>query len=464
MSVVPEHIFREYDIRGLVGKEVNTETAKLIGQAYGTLIQPISGKEIMVGSDNRPSSEGLKRSFIKGLIQTGCNVTDIGLCTTPMLYFAVYSKDFDGGISITGSHNPSEYNGFKLTSKKAEPIYGMEIQDMLELIQKGQFRKGKGSVKNAQILDDYLEMLLSKIKLDKKMKVVIDCGNGAAAVCAVQFFEKLGCDVVPLYCVSDGTFPNHLPDPTKEEYTAELAKKVKETHADLGIGFDGDADRLGVVDEKGNLIYGDRLMLLFVKEILEKHPHSKILFEVKCSQTLYDTIDNLGGHPIFWKTGHSLIKSKMKQEKAIFAGEMSGHMFFADDFYGYDDAFYAAGRLLMILSKTDKKLSELLDAFPKHFSSKEYRVDCPDKIKFIVVDQIADFFNRIYPNSVTVDGIRIQFEDGWGLVRASNTQPKLILRFEAFTQEGLDRIIKIVTKKLKEFDKVDLGELGKVVK
>jgi len=205
-------------------------------------------------------------------------------------------------------------------------------------------------------------------------------------------------------------------------------------------------------------------MLLFVKEILEKHPHSKILFEVKCSQTLYDTIDNLGGHPIFWKTGHSLIKSKMKQEKAIFAGEMSGHMFFADDFYGYDDAFYAAGRLLMILSKTDKKLSELLNVFPKHFSSKEYRVDCPDKIKFIVVDQIADFFSRIYPNSVTVDGIRIQFEDGWGLVRASNTQPKLILRFEAFTQEGLDRIRKIVVKKLKEFDKINLGELGKVVK
>lgn len=460
---VEKNIFREYDIRGIVGKELNEETAELIGKAYGTIITRISGNKIVVSCDNRLSSESLKKSFIKGLIQTGCAVTDIGLCTTPMLYFAVYKYNFDGGVSVTGSHNPANYNGFKLTGRRTAPIYGMEIQDMQEIIEKGAFKRGHGSLREANIFEDYLRMLCSKIKFSKKLKVVVDCGNGTASIVAVSFLRKLGCEVIPLYCNSDGSFPNHLPDPTKEEFMKDLMEKVREEKADLGIGFDGDADRLGVVDDTGKLLYGDQLMMLFIKDILAKTPNAKILFEVKCSQALYDEIVNFGGRPIFWKTGHSLIKAKLKQEKAVFAGEMSGHMFFADDFFGYDDALYAAGRLLALLSKKDKKISELLETMPKYYSSPEYRADCPDSLKFDVVNKVSDYFIRLYPDSITIDGIRVQFKDGWGLVRASNTQPKIILRFESPTQEGLSNIKRIILNKLKEFEEVDLGELEKEV-
>jgi len=257
-------IFREYDIRGIVGKELNAETAELIGKAYGTIITKISGNKIVVSCDNRLSSKSLENSFIKGLIQTGCSVTDIGLCTTPMLYFAVYKYNFDGGVSVTGSHNPADYNGFKLTSRKTEPVYGMAIQDMQEIIEKGAFKKGHGSLREANIFEDYLKMLCSKIRLSKKLKVVVDCGNGTASIVAVSFLRKLGCEVIPLYCSSDGNFPNHLPDPTKSESMMDLMEKVREEKADLGIGFDGDADRLGVVDDKGGLLYGDQLMMLFI--------------------------------------------------------------------------------------------------------------------------------------------------------------------------------------------------------
>ena len=463
MADLNPDMFREYDIRGTAGKDLTTEAAELIGKAFGTIIQPISGKKVVVGADNRLSSPELKKALIRGLVQTGCEVTDIGTSSTPMLYFAVCNYEFDGGINVTGSHLSKEYNGFKFTAKKAEPIYGMEIDDMHEMIEKEKFHKGRGSIKNLDILSAYLEMLAEKIQLNKnrKLKVVIDCMNGTASIMANKYLQDLGCEVTPIACVSDGSYPDRQPDPTKPEYLQKLIAEVKRQNADLGIAFDGDADRAGIVDNKGTVIWGDELMVVFVREILEKHPQSKILFEVKCSQALYDEIESLGGKPIFWKTGHSLIKAKMKQEKAIFAGEMSGHIFFADEFYGYDDAMYAAGRLLRILSNSDQSLSEMVSSVSgKYSTSPEYRVGCADNIKFVIVEQIIEHFLKFYPHSITVDGIRISFPDGWALVRASNTSPKLILRFESYTPEGLERIKRIVLKKLKTFPKVDLGELA----
>lgn len=456
LELNPE-IFREYDIRGVVDKDLTEEVMEFIGKAYGTLIAKKGSETVVCGHDNRESSERLQRALINGLVSAGCNVIDIGLSSSPMMYYAVHKLNAAAGMNVTGSHNPKEFNGVKITREKALPVYGEEIQKIRDIIEKGQFKLGKGKVEKGKILQDYFKMLREKISLKKKVKVVVDCGNGTAGIIAPKIFKDWGCEVVELYCELDGSFPNHLPDPVKPEFLQDLIKKVKEEKADLGIGLDGDVDRIGVVDSEGNIIWGDTLMILFAMEILQKNPGAKILFEVKCSQALYEEIEKNGGKPIIWKTGHSLIKAKMREENALLAGEMSGHMFFADEYFGFDDAVYAAGRLLRILSESEKSIKELLENIPKYFSTPEIRLDCSDTEKERIVNEVKEYFLEKYPDSVTVDGIRIIMPNGWALVRKSNTQPKIIVRFEAKTEERLEEIKKEVMEKLAEYPAVKLN-------
>jgi phosphomannomutase / phosphoglucomutase len=462
MQLNPE-MFREYDIRGLVEKELDREKMVLLGKAFGTMVRRKQRKSVAVGCDNRASSEEFKQGFIEGLKDSGCEVTDIGLSTSPLLYYAVVKGNFDAGANITASHNPKEFNGLKLTWENAKPFFGEEIMQLHSLAEKGDFEKGIGKACEKSFLQDYKKMLLEKISLSKKLKVVVDCGNGTAGIVASEILKKWGCEVIELYCELDSNFPNHLPDPVKEKYMKDLIARVREEKADLGIGIDGDGDRIGIVDEQGKMIFGDKLMVLFAREVLEKNPGSKILFEVKCSQALYDEIVRLGGKPIIWKTGHSLIKSKMREENALLAGEMSGHIFFRDEFFGFDDAMYAAGRLLRILSGREKKIGELLEGLPEYYSTPEIRVECRDSEKAGVVEKAKEHFLKKHPDSITVDGIRIIFEDGWALVRQSNTQPKIILRFEAKSKQGLEQIKKEVVEKLLEFKSLDKKELEEII-
>lgn len=447
------HIFKEYDIRGIVGKDIDESIFNLIGKAFGTYLQNSKRKKVVVGCDNRISSKALKSAFISGLVSTGCEATDVGLATSPMTYFAACNYDFDASASITASHNPKEYNGVKFTFEDAKAVYGEMIQELRRIIESNKFAKGTGTVHKKEILDDYLDMLKSKIKLAKKIPVILDCGNGTAGIFVRKLFTDLGCEADVLFEEPDGNFPNHLPDPTKPEFLTELIERCKKEKK-VGIAFDGDVDRVGMVSEQGEIIWGDKLMILFSREILSKNPHAKILFEVKCSLALYEEILKHGGRPIVSKTGHSLMKAKLREENALLAGEMSGHMFFADEYYGYDDAVYAALRVLRILAAKNKSISELLSDAPKYFSTPEIRVDCPDEQKFKVVESIKQTLLKKYPNSITVDGIRVVYPDGWALVRASNTQPKIILRFEAKTAQRLEEIKAEIVQEIKKFPKV----------
>lgn len=441
-------IFREYDIRGLADKDLNPKNVELIGKAYGTYLQGKNIKKVVVGRDNRATSEEYQNAITKGLLSTGCDVIDIGLVISPIFYYATVKLEIDGGVMITASHNPKEYNGFKLAYGSGSTIYGEEIQKIYRLIEKGDFARDKGGqVTKKDIVGDYYKMLKEKIDLPKKLKVVIDCGNGTASLFATKALESWGCEVVELYCKSDSNFPNHQPDPVKIEYVQDLIKKVKEEKADLGIGFDGDGDRIGVVDEKGEIIWGDQMMVLFFKEVLEKYPGMDCIIEVKCSQALVDMVKKFGGNPIFYKTGHSLIKAKMKELGTKFTGEMSGHIFFADDHYGYDDAIYAAGRLLRIIAQSGQTMSELLADVPKYYSTPEVRVPTSDEDKFDVVGKAVKYFKENYEVE-DIDGARVFFPDGWGLIRASNTQPALVVRAEAKTPEQLEEYKNILEKQL----------------
>ena len=444
---IPKHIFREYDIRGLVDKDLSEEIIEKIGQAYGSIIQG----DVVIGRDVRESSEKYSKALIKGIMSTGCNVIDIGVSTTPLLYFSIHHYEQAGGVMITGSHNPIEFNGLKLC-KKLLSIHGEGIQEIRKIVEQQDFKKGEGELEEKNPLAHYYDYVKSKIKLNKKLKVVIDSGNGTAGPVAIKLLEDLGCEVIPLYCEPDGTFPNHLPDPTVEKFVQDLINKVKEEKADVGIGYDGDADRIGVVDEKGNMIWGDRLLMIYSKEILQRKPESKIIFDVKCSHLLGECIKKHSGIPIMWKTGHSLIKAKMQEENAELAGEMSGHIFFKDRFLGFDDAIYSSCRLLEILSNTEKKASQLLENVPKTYYTPEIRVDCPEDKKFLIPEELKKELGNEF-NIYDIDGARIQFGDGWGLVRASNTQPILVLRFEAQTPERLEEIKKFVEEKVEEAKK-----------
>ncbi len=445
MQINPQ-IFREYDIRGIVGKDLTPEIVKILGKGFGTYIRKAGYKSLIVGRDGRISSESFKDSLIEGLISTGCDVIDIGICPTPVYYFSIFHFDKDGGMMVTGSHNPPEFNGFKVSVGKST-IFGQEIQNLRRLIEKGEFEKGEGKIKKEEIIRHYQDFIKKDIKLDKKLKVVIDAGNGTAGVVAAPLLRDLGCEVEELYCNIDGNFPNHFPDPTIPENLRDLIERVKKIGADLGIGYDGDGDRIGVVDDQGNIIWGDQLMIIFSREILKNQKGATFIAEVKCSQNLFEDIEKHGGRAIMWKTGHSLIKEKIKEEKAVLGAEMSGHVFFADRYFGYDDAIYSSCRLVELLSKTEKKLSQILEDVPKTFITPEIRIDCPDEIKFKVVEMVRDDLKKDYP-IIDVDGVRVKFDDGWGLVRASNTQPVLVLRFESLTEKRLKEIKKLIEDKV----------------
>jgi len=446
-------IFREYDIRGIVENDLTPDVVEKIGRAYATLARERGVKRITVGRDGRLTSPALRDQLIAGLTGTGVNVVDLGLCATPLLYFSLFHCDVDGGIMITGSHNAAEYNGFKMCVGK-EALYGANIQRIREIFENEQFATGRGMVIEQPIIPEYLSFLkeqFSSVRADG-LRVVIDCGNGAASLVAKDALEQLGCQVTGLYCELDGHFPNHHPDPTVVENLTDLIGKVSEIKAHVGIGYDGDADRIGVIDDQGGILWGDRLLLLFARDVLEKHPGGTVISEVKASQVFYDDIPKRGGRAIMWKTGHSLIKAKMKEEKALLAGEMSGHVFFADRYYGYDDAIYASCRLIEILVNQQKPLSSLLSDVPEMVVTPEIRVDCSDDQKFQLVAAVTQRLQEVAATQdlstvdlpirelITIDGIRVRFDNGWGLIRASNTQPALVLRFEASSQVHLSRI------------------------
>ncbi len=439
-------IFREYDLRGVVGRDLTEEVVNTLGKGYGTYMAEMGKKELVVGRDGRLSSLGFRDALVEGIISTGGNVTDLGVCPTPLFYFSLFKLEKEGGMMITASHNPPEFNGFKICVGK-DTIYGEEIQRFKDFVEKGNFRKGKGRCSSYEIIEPYQDWVKGDIKLTRRMKVAIDPGNGTVGAVAPKLLRDLGCEVVELYCDLDGNFPNHQPDPTVPENLKDLISQVKATGADVGIGYDGDGDRIGVVDRQGEIIWGDQLMIIFSRELLKESRGASIISEVKASQNLYNDIEKHGGRAIMWKTGHSLIKDKMKEVGAKLAGEMSGHIFFADRYFGYDDAIYTSCRLLEILSRTGKEVGELLSDVPQVFNTPEIRVDCPEERKFKVVEKLKAYFREKY-EVIDVDGVRVLFGDGWGLVRASNTQAMLVLRFEANTPERLQEIRAIVENKL----------------
>ena len=446
MQINPQ-IFREYDIRGVVDKDLTTDVIRRLGQGFGTHMAKLGLKKLAVGRDGRLSSKAFSEALIQGLMSTGCDVVDLGICPTPVYYFSLFHLNKEGGMTVTGSHNPPEFNGLKVSVGKTT-IFGEEIQNLRRLIEKGEFASGKGNLTEIEIIRPYQKYIRDNIRLNKKIKVVIDAGNGTAGVVAGPLLKDLGCEVEELYCEIDGRFPNHFPDPTVPKNLEDLIHRVKKSRADIGIGYDGDGDRIGVVDDMGNILWGDQLMILFSREILKERKGATFIAEVKCSQNLFNDIEKHGGRAIMWKAGHSLIEEKMREEKGVLGGEMSGHIFFADRYFGYDDAIYASCRLVELLSKTDQKLSQLLKDVPKTFITPEIRVDCPDEIKFKIVERVKDDLRKDYP-IIDVDGVRVKFDDGWGLVRASNTQPALVLRFEAITQDRLLEIKDLVEKKVK---------------
>ena len=426
-------IFRQYDVRGVWEKDLTPETVELLGRGFAAYLLKAVNKEkakVSIGWDARLHSPAIRDSLAKGLTESGVDVIDLGLCPTPLQYYSLHTLPVDGGIMITGSHNPPEFNGFKMSVGKGT-IFGDAIQEIRGIIDAHDFRTGSGAVEDYPIINDYINYVKGRFGSLSGVKVVVDAGNGTGGVVAPQIMRALGADVVELYCEPDGNFPNHHPDPTLEESLVDLIAKVKEEKAHAGIGYDGDADRIGVVDEEGNVIWGDSLMIIFSRDILKDNPGAKIIGEVKCSQTLYDDIAAHGGTPIMWKTGHSLIKEKMKQEEALLAGEMSGHIFFKHRYFGYDDAVYASLRLMEIIKKAGEPYGTkaLLKDVPAVVATPEIRFDCPDEIKFKIVEKAQNAFNEF--ESITIDGIRIKFDDGWALIRASNTQPVLVLRFEA---------------------------------
>ncbi len=439
-------IYRAYDIRGVYNQDLTVEVAEYIGKAYATYID---GGEVVVGFDARESSTQLRDSLVKGLTSGGCDVVDVGMVPTPLLYFTISHFNKDGGIMITGSHNPPEYNGFKLC-RGTHALYGEGIQELRRIIESGEYRRGDGGVKKLEVKETYLGYLAERINLDKKIKVVVDGGNGAVDDIAERLFRRLGCQVSCIYCQPDGSFPNHFPDPTVDENLRDLIDEVREEEADLGVAFDGDCDRLGVVDDSGKIVRGDQILALFSRQVLDRHPGSRIIFEVKCSQALIDEIREGGGVPVMHRTGHSFIKKKMRDEDSPLAGEMSGHFFFADNYYGFDDGIYAAARLMEILSGSGETLTGLVEGMPHYYSTPEIRLRCGEQEKFEIVEDMKRKFSKGY-DVIDIDGVRVEFGDGWGLVRASNTEPAIILRFEAKTRERLEEIKGIIAKELVKF-------------
>ena len=440
-SINPQ-IFREYDIRGIVGTDLTPASVTSIGKAIGTYIRRDNGKNMILGRDVRSSSVEFCNILSKALNSTGCNVIDIGMVPTPVLYFALHHFNADGGVMITGSHNPPEFNGFKI-SQGFHSLYGEKVQELKRLIKVNDFEVGTGTTHQQPVLAEYMEKICSILEIPRKIKVVVDGGNGCFGIVGPDLLKKLGQTPIELFSEPDGTFPNHHPDPTVSEHLTDLIKKVRLENAELGIGFDGDADRIGVVDEKGNILWGDQLLTIFARDILSRNPGATIVGEVKCSQNLYKDIKKHGGVPVMAAAGHSLIKNKMRETGALLAGEMSGHICFADNYYGFDDAIFAACRVLQIVAQSNKKVSEMLADLPETAYTPEIRIDCPDDQKFKIVRELTEIFREKY-DVVDIDGVRVNFDDGWALIRASNTQPVLVLRLEAVTKERLKELVAVI--------------------
>ncbi len=444
-----QHIFREYDIRGIVGEDLTDETVAILGRAIGAFFVKNGAKRIAIGFDARESSPRFRDLLSSGFRESGCNVLDVGMIPTPVLYFATFTQAVDGGVMITGSHNPANYNGFKICLGKST-LFGSQIQEIKEIALSGDFAEGSGKAETKDILEEYAEAILARLDFGKRrLKIIVDAGNGMGALTALPIYKRLGIEIVELFCDPDSRFPNHHPDPTVTENLLDAVEAVHENKADLAIAFDGDADRIGVVDENGRILWGDELMVILSRAVLAENPGSTIIAEVKSSNNLFNDIAKHGGKPLMWKAGHSIIKAKMKETNAALAGEMSGHIFFADRFYGFDDACYAGARLLEILSKTDKTVSEFLSDLPETFSTPEIRVDCAEEKKFGIVEKIITEF-RETNEVIDIDGARIIFEKGWGLVRASNTQAILVLRFEADNASDLQTIQTKIEKRVNE--------------
>jgi phosphomannomutase/phosphoglucomutase len=447
--MIPRHIFREYDIRGLHETELQDPVGEAVGRAFGTLVGPGPGAtpRVALGQDVRPSSARLAAAVERGLIASGATVERVGVVPTPALYYAVAVRGLDGGLQVTGSHNPPEFNGFKMTRAKA-PVFGAEIQAMRERIEAGSFASGAGSAVDRPVLEEYRAMLVQRLRSPKGLRVVMDCGNGCAGTVVPETFEAMGHTVLPLFAELDGSFPNHLPDPTVPALLRDLIARVKESGADFGIGFDGDADRIGAVDAHGRIVYGDQILALLARDVLTRVPRAEILFDVKCSQGLIEDIAAHGGRPSMWKTGHSLIKQRLIETGAPLAGEMSGHMFFSEGYYGFDDALFAAGRLLRFVATSGRTFHELVDSIPHYFATPETRLACPEERKFEIPGILRrEFAGRF--RVIDIDGVRVEFGDGWGLVRASNTQPALVVRFEARSPERLEEIRALMMEPLR---------------
>ena len=431
-------IFREYDIRGIYEIDLKGELPYFIGKAFGSYVKRKNINEVCVGGDNRLTTPEIKEKLVKGLIETGINVIDIGIVPTPLLYFSVHFYEFGSGIMVTASHNPPEFNGFKMVLKEGS-LYGKEIQKIADMIENEDFEKGVGKFERKEVIDDYIKFMEERFKFNKKFKVGIDTGNGTAGPLIEKLFRKLGIEFVGLYLESDGNFPNHLPDPVIPENLKDLIDIVKKYNLDCGFGFDGDGDRLGVVDEKGNILWGDQLLIVYSREVLKERKGVKIIFDVKCSRALEEEIEKMGGIPLMWKTGHSLIENKLHEEKAPIAGELSGHLYFADEYFGYDDAIYSSLRLLRIMDKEGKKLSEFFTDVKKYYSTPEIRIEVSDENKFEIVEKVKNYFSKKYKIN-DIDGVKVYYPNGWALLRASNTQPALVVRIEGETEEELEKI------------------------
>ena len=449
MAKLNPEVIREYDIRGSAERDFTDDNCRRLGRAIGTIERRAGARRITLGRDCRLHSARIREGVVAGLLETGLEVVDIGVCATPLLYFSVHHWDMDGGVMVTASHNPAPDNGLKVCVGKAT-IHGAAIREIGALVESGEcVSEPGGRLTERPVLDDYVRYVTSQIRAPRKLRIAIDAGNGPGGIAALPIFRALGHELVELYCEPDGRFPNHHPDPTVLENLRDLVAAVRERRCDVGIAYDGDADRIGVVDENGRPIWGDQLMILFSRSILDRTGGGTFIAEVKCSRTLYDDVPKHGGRIVMWKTGHSLIKSKMKEERALLAGEMSGHMFFADRYYGFDDAIYASARLAEILSETGQSVGDLLADVPPTHVTPEIRVDVPESRKFTIVDEVRARFAKTH-DVIDIDGARINFDGGWGLVRASNTQAVLVLRFEAESEARLATIREIVETAVRE--------------
>ena len=439
MTDINPFIFRAYDVRGKIGIDITPEVFEEVGRAFGTLVRRRGGRAVALGMDNRTTSPPLKEAFGRGVLSTGLDVVDIGINHTPLLYFAVAHWKLDGGATVTGSHNPLSDNGVKMVHAAAAPLTEEEIQDLLATITSGAFERGSGARTSRDPRAEYFDAIVSRVKLPRRLKVVVDAGNGIAGSFAPELLRRLGCEVIELYCESDGTFPNHLPDPEREENTRDLVAKLLETRADIGLAYDGDADRVGVVDERGYRHEADLILALLARDLLTRHPGAKVVFDVKSSQALIDDVRAHGGVPVMWKTGHSHLKRKMREDGILLGGEVSGHMFFGENWCGVDDGILASCKILELMARDQRPVSAHFDTLPHFHATPELKASCPDDKKFAVIAELAAEFKTRY-ETIDIDGARILFPDGWGLVRASNTNPYLTLRFEGESAEAVARM------------------------